>query len=49
VRGSAFDPLEMLDMINGRKILPPFIVKGLARELDLDQRYLEKLAGELRK
>jgi hypothetical protein len=35
-------------MINGRSLSTKAIVAGLARELDSDVRYLEKLAEEIR-
>jgi hypothetical protein len=42
------DPIELLRMINGRSLPTKAIVAGLARELDSDVRYLEKLAEEIR-
>jgi hypothetical protein len=42
------EPDELLAMINGRKATPPRIVQGLARELNIDDRYLERLAAEVR-
>jgi transcriptional regulator with XRE-family HTH domain len=41
------DPGELLDMVNGRKSPTKAVVRGLAKELDVDERYLEKLAAEL--
>jgi hypothetical protein len=45
----AVDPMELLRMINGRAIPTKAIVAGLAKELDSDPSYLEKLADEIRK
>jgi hypothetical protein len=42
------DPMELLRMINGRSLPTKAIVAGLARELDSDLLYLEKLAEEIR-
>ena len=42
------DPDELLDMINGKKLPTQTVVHGLAKELDVDIRYLERLAAELR-
>jgi hypothetical protein len=43
------DPMELLRMINGKVVPTKAVVQGLARELDSDVRYLEKLAEEIRK
>lgn len=42
------DPAELRVIINGKKAPPPQVLQGLAKELDVDLRYLEKLAEELR-
>jgi hypothetical protein len=42
------DPLELLRMINGRIKPTKAVISGLARELDSDVRYLEKLAAEIK-
>jgi hypothetical protein len=42
------DPIELLKMINGRLMPTNVVLSGLARELDTDVRYLEKLAEEIR-
>ncbi|HEY4048025.1 MAG TPA: helix-turn-helix transcriptional regulator [Acidobacteriaceae bacterium] len=39
------DPGELLAMVNGKKIPTKAVLRGLAKELDVDERYLEKLAG----
>ena len=36
-------------MINGRKLPTKTVIEGLAKELDSDPKYLEKLAEEIRK
>jgi transcriptional regulator with XRE-family HTH domain len=41
------DPGELLAMVNGKKIPTKAVLRGLAKELDVDERYLEKLAGGL--
>jgi ribosome-binding protein aMBF1 (putative translation factor) len=41
------DPTELLKMINGRLMPTNVVLSGLARELDTDLRYLEKLAEEI--
>ena len=41
------DPMELLRMINGRSIPTKAVIAGLAKELDSDPRYLEKLAAEI--
>jgi hypothetical protein len=43
------DPMELLRMINGKVVPTKAVVHGLARELDSDVRYLEKLVEEIRK
>jgi plasmid maintenance system antidote protein VapI len=43
------DPKDLLDMINGRKVPTKAVIQGLAKELDSDPKYLEKLAEEIRK
>lgn len=45
---TGIDPRELLDMINAKKMPTKAVIRGLAKELDIDERYLEKLAGELR-
>jgi hypothetical protein len=42
------DPAELLRMINGKVVPTKAVISGLARELDSDVRYLEKLAAEIR-
>lgn len=42
------DPRELLDMINAKKMPTKAVIRGLAKEVDIDERYLEKLAGEIR-
>jgi hypothetical protein len=42
-------PSELLDMINGRKKPTKAVIAGLARELNSDVRYLEKLAEQIKK
>jgi hypothetical protein len=41
------EPSELLDMINCRMKPTKAVVQGLAKELDSDVRYLEKLAAEI--
>jgi hypothetical protein len=41
-------PSELLAMINGRVKPTRAVIQGLAKELDSDARYLEKLAAEIR-
>jgi transcriptional regulator with XRE-family HTH domain len=43
------DPTELLSMINGKTVPTKAVISGLARELDSDVRYLEKLAAEIGK
>jgi hypothetical protein len=43
------DPVELLPMINGKAVPTKVIIQGLAKQLDSDPRYLEKLADEIRK
>jgi hypothetical protein len=45
----SIDPTELLRMINGEVLPTKAVVQGLARELDSDVRYLEKLVEEIRK
>lgn len=42
------NPRELLRMINGKVVPTKAVITGLARELDSDVRYLEKLAEEIR-
>jgi Helix-turn-helix len=42
------DPAELLKMINGKKAPTPKVVQGLAKALDVDECYLEKLAEQMR-
>jgi putative sterol carrier protein len=42
------DPAVLLSMINGKVMPTKAVISGLARELDSDVRYLEKLAEEIR-
>jgi hypothetical protein len=42
------DPLELLRTINGKVMPTQSVISGLAKELDCDVRYLEKLAAEIR-
>jgi ribosome-binding protein aMBF1 (putative translation factor) len=41
------DPAQLLKMINGRLTPTNVALSGLARELDTDLRYLQKLAEEI--
>jgi transcriptional regulator with XRE-family HTH domain len=41
-------PEELLRMMDGRAVPTKQVVAGLAKELDSDVRYLEKLAAEIR-
>jgi transcriptional regulator with XRE-family HTH domain len=41
------DPQELLRMVNGKVMPTNAVVQGLAKELDSDVRYLEKLADEI--
>ena len=41
------DPAELLRMINGRTKPTKAVIAGLAKELDSDVRYLEKLVAEI--
>jgi hypothetical protein len=43
------DPMELLRMINGRAVPTKAVVQGLAKALDSDVRFLEKLADPIRK
>jgi hypothetical protein len=43
------DPAELLQMINGRIMPTKAVISGLAKELNSDVRYLEKLATEIAK
>jgi hypothetical protein len=43
------DPTDLLRMINGKMVPTEAVISGLARELDSDVRYLEKLAEEVKK
>jgi hypothetical protein len=43
------DPVELLRMINGNAMPTKAVIEGLAKQLDSDPRYLEKLAEEIRK
>jgi hypothetical protein len=40
------DPAELLQMFNGYEVPTKAVIAGLARELDSDVHYLEKLAAE---
>jgi hypothetical protein len=42
------DPVELLRMFNGYVVASKAVIAGLARELDSDPRYLEKLAAEIK-
>ena len=42
------DPITLLLMINGKIMPTKAVIRGLARELDSDVRYLEKLAVEIK-
>lgn len=42
------DPAELLRMINGKVRPTKAVLNGLARELNSDIRYLEKLAAEIK-
>ena len=43
------DPAVLLSMINGKVMPTKAVISRLARELDSDVRYLEKLAAEIGK
>jgi hypothetical protein len=43
------DPIELLRMINGKVAATKAVIQGLAKQLDSDLRYLERLAEEVRK
>jgi hypothetical protein len=42
------DPVELLRMFNGYAVPTKAVIAGLARELDSDVRYLERLAAEIK-
>jgi hypothetical protein len=42
------DPITLLLMINGQIMPTKAVISGLARELDSDVLYLEKLAEEIK-
>jgi transcriptional regulator with XRE-family HTH domain len=44
-----FDPGELLRMINGKVVPTRAVIQGLAKALDSDPSYLEKLVEEIRK
>jgi transcriptional regulator with XRE-family HTH domain len=41
------DPVELLRMFNGEAVPTKAVIAGLAKGLDSDLRYLEKLAAEI--
>jgi transcriptional regulator with XRE-family HTH domain len=43
------DPTNLQMMINGHAIPTRAVIEGLAKELDFDVRYLEKLVDQIRK
>jgi ribosome-binding protein aMBF1 (putative translation factor) len=43
------DVLDLMRQVNGRAAPSKALVKGLARELDISEPYLDKLAEEVRK
>ena len=43
------EPMQLLDMINGKVVPTRAVIAGLARELNSDVRCLEKLAAEITK
>jgi transcriptional regulator with XRE-family HTH domain len=43
------DVSDLMRQCNGKAPPSPALVKGLARELDINESYLEKLADEVRK
>jgi hypothetical protein len=47
-RKLGIDPFDLLRMINGRITPTKAVIAGLAKELDSDVRFLEKLAGEIK-
>jgi hypothetical protein len=49
VRGRASSHWSRFVVINGKVVPTKSVVAGLARELDSDPRYLEKLSAEIRK
>ncbi len=42
------DPAELLRMINGKVMPTKAVISGLAKELDSDVRFLQKLAAEIK-
>jgi hypothetical protein len=42
------DPNELLTMIDGKVVPTKAVIRGLAKQLDSDVRYLEKLAAEIK-
>jgi transcriptional regulator with XRE-family HTH domain len=42
------DPVELLRMFNGYVVPSKAVIAGLAKELNSDVRYLEKLAAEIK-
>lgn len=42
------DPMRLLRMINGLEVPTKAVIAGLARELDSDVRYPEKLAAGIK-
>jgi hypothetical protein len=42
------DPIELLHILHGEALPTKAIIAGLAKELDSDPRYLEKLAAEIK-
>jgi transcriptional regulator with XRE-family HTH domain len=43
------EPMELVGMINGRTSPSKDVVQGLARELDIEESFLIKLADEVRR
>jgi hypothetical protein len=43
------DPMELLQMIKGKGVPTRAVIRGLAKELHSDPRYLEQLAEEISK
>jgi hypothetical protein len=42
------DPIELLHMLTGEGLPTKAVIASLAKELDSDSRYLEKLAAEMK-
>jgi hypothetical protein len=40
--------MQLLDMINGKVVPTRAVISGLAKELDSDVRFLQKLAADIK-